>query len=147
MTEMAKFGSMVEKAEREPLESWRDKHLVIEVSKRNGRSVFHIFREVLLVCRRCRSEHTDPNISTCPSCGAAARELPGVLVPKPLYTGPWGRAVQNRLKAILEEVFRDGALEWIPELDSWCFIPTVTVLDHGLAAKTVLSKLLEPCVS
>lgn len=53
----------------------------------------------------------------------------------------WGRGFAPVLRPILEDIFQDGTLEWIPEAQSWYFEPARRPMDLGAAARMVLEKL------
>jgi hypothetical protein len=54
---------------------------------------------------------------------------------------PWGHSASPTIKVVLEGIFTDGEMEWIPEALSWFFRPTRTPLDYKVAAEMVLTKI------
>jgi ribosomal protein L37E len=107
----------------------------------DGRAVFHLHRKTEVLCRKCGHLSEDTLINRCPMCGADANKSLNVLQNKPLYSGEWGRKLESRLVPVLESVFNDGELEWIPELDSWYFTPKHDPMDSLKAAEMVLERL------
>jgi hypothetical protein len=141
MGESQLFEGMTEKANRITFDVIRKGLIRVDTIDRDGKSVFHLHRKIEIYCKRCRNVCDDELINTCPKCGANANDIPGVLVSRPIYRGAWGRLIETWLKNVLEEIFRDGTLEWVDELDSWFFTPTNAVLDRKLASKKVLDLL------
>lgn len=116
----------------------------LDVTDRDGKTVFHLHRKTQVVCRRCKAVYDDELRNSCSKCGANGdlrNPEPDLVVNRPVYTGPWGPSIGNWLKTVLEGIFREGRLEWVPELDSWFFTPAGPVLDRDYAARKVLENL------
>jgi len=116
----------------------------VDSTERDGKAVFHLHRRTDVYCKRCRETFEDPLISTCPGCGAKDKDIPGVLVDRPRYQGPWGPQLNDKVKSIAEDLFKDGELDWVPEADSWFIRPKTPVLDRALASKKILEALSAP---
>lgn len=116
----------------------------VDSTERDGKAVFHLHRRTDVVCKRCKHVSEDELISTCPKCGAKPDDIPGVLAARPRYQGPWGPSLNSRVKGIAEVLFKDGELEWVPEVDSWFLRPVSPVMDRALASRKILEALTAP---